>query len=112
MALLSSTSTARGEESTPSWPSDYPLLPGGYDRMAKTDFVIAPHRIIDTERECIAYGTGERVPMADAIKYGLVVGPAASVEGEKAKEAQEKTAVQRRGRRKGEDRQRPQGEDR
>lgn len=36
------------------------------------DFVISPGVIVDYELERHVYGTGDRVPMADAIKYGLV----------------------------------------
>lgn len=41
------------------------------------DYVIAPHAIsgagVDEGRK--VYGVGDRVPMADAIRYGLVKGP-------------------------------------
>lgn len=50
----------------------YPFLPGGRDPMADQDYIIAPHRIVDEELGRVMYGTGERVPMADAVKYGLV----------------------------------------
>lgn len=40
--------------------------------MGDQDFIIAPHRVVDEELERVVYGTGQRVPMADAIKYGLV----------------------------------------
>lgn len=36
------------------------------------DYVLAPYAIEDSELERIVYGAGDRVPMADAIKYGLV----------------------------------------
>lgn len=36
------------------------------------DYVLAPYAIEDTELERIVYGVGDKVPMADAIKYGLV----------------------------------------
>lgn len=49
---------------------NYPFLPGGADPMASQRHVIAPHRIIDNER--VVYGTGDRVPWDDAVKYGLV----------------------------------------
>lgn len=39
------------------------------------DFVIAPKAISDPELERKVYGAGDRVPMADAVKYGLVAGP-------------------------------------
>lgn len=42
--------------------------------MAGKDYVIAPHRIVDRERGRVMYGTGDRVPLADAVKYGLVAG--------------------------------------
>lgn len=40
--------------------------------MDDQEFVEAPHAIEDTELERIVYGPGDKVPMADAIKYGLV----------------------------------------
>lgn len=43
--------------------------------MAKSDYVIAPHRIVDPVLERVMYGTGERVPLADAVKYGLIDEP-------------------------------------
>lgn len=36
------------------------------------DYVIAPHVIHDPELERNVYGAGDKVPMADAKKYGLV----------------------------------------
>lgn len=39
------------------------------------DFVYAPHAIADPDLERNVYGAGDRVPMADAIKYGLVAAP-------------------------------------
>lgn len=39
------------------------------------DWVTAPHAIADPELERNVYGSGDRVPMADAVKYGLVDGP-------------------------------------
>lgn len=46
--------------------------------MAQEPYVIAPHRIDDPELERAVYGVGDKVPMADAIKYGLVDPPAES----------------------------------
>lgn len=40
------------------------------------DYVIAPYAIADEELHRNVYGVGDRVPMADAIKYGLVAKPA------------------------------------
>ncbi len=40
--------------------------------MGNQNWIPAPHRIIDPETECIVYGTGDQVPMHDAVKYGLV----------------------------------------
>lgn len=40
--------------------------------MAEQDHIIAPHRIVDDELGRVVYGTGERIPIEDAIKYGLV----------------------------------------
>lgn len=48
--------------------------------MADKAFVIAPHRIVDHEIGRVMYGTGERVPLADAIRYGLVEPDAPQVE--------------------------------
>lgn len=74
--------------------------------MADKDYVIAPHRIVDTELERVIYGTGERVPMADAIKYGLVVKPAAK------KAAAKKQAPSKGKRAPAEDRARKSGQSR
>jgi hypothetical protein len=54
--------------------SDYPFLPGGRDPV-DSRYVIAPHRVVDHELERVMSGTGERVPIADALKYGLVAKP-------------------------------------
>lgn len=43
--------------------------------MADDNYVITDHRIDDPELERAVYGVGDRVPMADAIKYGLVDPP-------------------------------------
>lgn len=40
--------------------------------MADKPWIIAPHRIVDHERGRVMYGTGDRVPLADARKYGLL----------------------------------------
>jgi hypothetical protein len=57
---------------------DYPFLPGGrplVEGEEGIDYVIAPHRVDDPDLRRAVYGVGDRVPMADAIKYGLVTGP-------------------------------------
>lgn len=73
--------------------------------MAGKDYVIAPHRVVDTKLERVMYGTGERVPMADAIKYGLVDEP--------VQKAPTKKAARPKGKRKpAEDRARKRSEDR
>lgn len=62
-------------------PESYPFLPGGRPVAEGTegvDWVTAPlGGIIDTERNRIVYVAGSRVPMDDAIKYGLVDPPKA-----------------------------------
>jgi len=50
----------------------YPFLPGGRDPLAGKRWIVAPHRIVDPVRERVVYGTGERVPYEDAVKYGLI----------------------------------------
>lgn len=40
--------------------------------MAGKQYVIAPHRIVDHDLGRVMYGTGDRVPLADARKYGLI----------------------------------------
>lgn len=69
-----------GDHCTPSPPFDhpaaYPFLPGGKDPMSAARHVTAPHRIVDGGR--VVYGTGDRVPWDDAVKYGLV--PAAEAD--------------------------------
>lgn len=60
--------------------ADYPLLPGGGDPMADQPYVTATERIIDEQLGRVVYSPGDRVPMADAEKYGLVK-PATPVEG-------------------------------
>lgn len=55
--------------------STYPFLAGGRPKVPGTegvDFVIAPHAITDHDLGRNVYGAGDRVPMADAVKYGLV----------------------------------------
>lgn len=44
------------------------------------DWVRAPHAIHDPALERNVYGSQDRVPMADAIKYGLVPAPPAPTE--------------------------------
>jgi len=79
--------------------------------MAHEDYVIAPHRIVDPVLERIVYGTGERVPMADAIKYGLVDHNTAAVAGENPPKAPKSKRGQR-ARKPQEDRARKPAEDR
>lgn len=50
--------------------ASYPFLPGGTDPLSTRRHITAPHRIVDGGR--VVYGTGERVPWDDAVKYGLV----------------------------------------
>jgi hypothetical protein len=40
--------------------------------MADKDHVIATERIVDEELQRVVYSPGDRVPMDDALKYGLV----------------------------------------
>lgn len=40
--------------------------------MEGQEFVLAPHAIEDTELERIVFSPGDKVPMDQAIKYGLV----------------------------------------
>lgn len=60
-------------------PAKYPFVPGGVDPMANMiagrDFVYAPHAIADPALERVVYGAGDPVPMADAIRFGLVAAP-------------------------------------
>jgi len=42
--------------------------------MKRGEYVIAPHRIVDYQLERVVYGTGDKVPLADAVKYGLIEG--------------------------------------
>lgn len=39
------------------------------------DYVVTPYAIDDPELGRIVYGANDRVPMADAVKYGLVAAP-------------------------------------
>jgi len=85
--------------------SDYPFLPGGFDPMADKDYIIAPYKLIDHERGVIAYGTGERVPIAEAERLGLkvdkrAVKPAENRAHKPAEDRAYKPAAER-GRRKG-----------
>jgi hypothetical protein len=67
--------------------------------LAGVDFVYAPHAIYDRTPgvERSVYGAGDPVPMADAIRYGLVAAP-------EAPPADPPPAGKRRSRRKVEDR--------
>lgn len=68
------------------------------------DFVIAPHAIPDPVLERHVYGAGDRVPMADAIKYGLVAAPAATEPEKPKRGARRKRADNRSRENLGEDR--------
>lgn len=48
------------------------------------DYVIALHAVHDAALERKVYGAGDRVPMADAVKYGLTDGPATQPEEDAA----------------------------
>lgn len=52
--------------------ASYPFLPGGIDPLSTRRHIIAPHRIVDHDLGRVVYGTGQRVPWDDAVKYGLV----------------------------------------
>lgn len=57
---------------------DYPFLPGGRPLVPGEegiDYVVATSRVDDPELQRGVYAVGDRVPMADAVKYGLVDGP-------------------------------------
>lgn len=71
--------------------------------MADQEYVIAPHRIVDHDLGRVMYGTGDRVPMADAVKYGIVDAP---------KKAAKKQARPKGKRKPAEDRARKPSEDR
>lgn len=51
--------------------------------MGNRNWIPAPHRIVDADLGRVVYGTGDQVPLADAVKYGLIppdqveLGPAA-----------------------------------
>ena len=79
--------------------------------MAGEDYVIAPHKIVDPVIERVVYGTGDRVPMADAIKYGLVDHATVAVGGENPPKALKAKRGQR-ARKPGEDRAHKPKEDR
>lgn len=56
----------------------YPFMPGGRPRVpgiAGRDFVYAPHAVYDEALGRCVYGAQDPVPMADAVRYGLVPGP-------------------------------------
>lgn len=76
--------------------ADYPFLPGGGDPMGNRNWIPAPHRIVDGGR--VVYGTGDQVPLHDAVKYGLI--PATEVEaGPAAPDAAPEPTAAKRGRR-------------
>ena len=79
--------------------------------MAGEDYVIAPHTIVDHVLERVVYGIGEHVPMADAIKYGIVDHATAAVAGENPPKAPKPKRGQR-ARKAGEDRAHKPAEDR
>lgn len=60
---------------TPAPPVDhhasYPFLPGGRDKMADPDFVIATEPVVDPASGEVVYEAGARVPVADAARYGV-----------------------------------------
>lgn len=49
------------------------------------DWVYADRRIDDPELERAVYGVGDRVPMADAIRYGVVDAPEEPAPGQRPK---------------------------
>lgn len=56
----------------------YPFLPGGRpvaQGVEGVDYVTTPEAIIDTDRNRIVFTAGSRVPIDDAVKYGLVTKP-------------------------------------
>lgn len=72
-------SVCGGENCAPSpdliHPESYPFLPGGRPVAEGTegvDWVTTPHALVDSERNRIVYVAGSRVPMDDAVKFGLV----------------------------------------
>lgn len=71
--------------------------------MADQDHVIAPHRIVDHELERVVYSTGDKVPMGDAVKYGLI-DKAPAKKAAKASKRARKGPAEDRARKKGEDR--------
>ena len=79
--------------------------------MAGEDYVIAPRTIVDPVLERVVYGIGEHVPMADAIKYGIVDHATAAVAGENPPKAPKPKRGQR-ARKPGEDRAHKPKEDR
>jgi hypothetical protein len=88
----------------------YPFLPGGHDPMAEQTHVIAPHRIVDPDLQRVVYSTGQRVPLDDAVKYGLIEAkPDVEVVDPKAKPAPKRG---KRARKPAEDRARKPTEDR
>lgn len=65
--------------------ASYPFIPGGIDPMADKQWITAPHRIVDHTLGRVMYGTGDQVPIADAVKYGLLP-PSALAHGDTAPE--------------------------
>lgn len=45
------------------------------NQLAGVDFVYAPHAITDRALGRVVFGAGDPVPMADAVRYGLVDAP-------------------------------------
>lgn len=66
--------------------------------IAGRDFVYAPHAIADPALERVVYGAGDPVPMADAIRFGLVAAPEPAptpppVKGRRARRRTEDRAI-------------------
>lgn len=40
--------------------------------MGNKNWILAPHRIVDHDLGRVMYGTGDKVPIGDAVKYGLI----------------------------------------
>jgi hypothetical protein len=91
-------------------PHDYPFLPGGIDHMAQEpqEYVTADRRVDDPEQGRAVYGVGDRVPMADAVKYGLVDPP----QKQPAKAARARKPAADRAKKPAEDRARKPGRNR
>lgn len=84
--------------------ASYPFLPGGRDPMEGQDYVIATDRVHDDEHERFVYKAGDKVPIADAIKYGLIDKPPAKKAAAKVSKRAKKGPAEDRAKRKAEDR--------